>query len=564
MEWQPDELDLDYEEWRPTQVDAFSRIEAWMAGEADNFAVEAPTGTGKTGLALGHGYDRSISQGERTVICVATVHEQRQYTAAFRNPEAIPPWFASLSGRGRYICSITGKSEADSDPADDHRGCEYFQALIRAQQSEVLVVNYALARIGFMRGGDLFGAGWGTGVPFANMILDECHDIHSIMEDWFGFKMSDTDWKSYVWSEFGDFTPKFDFWKKYALSAELVDDIKGVDERLEAAEFLHYDNPTPDSRKEIKNLIRVQHNLSNLRVCVEREDVFTGEDRRVGLIPPFPPVSDASRFYGNASRRLFMSGTILSSESGFRRGVGVFDCDVSRMDNPFPPKNSPLYFIKGPSLAYKTRKPIQQVYRHGWGEIPNYVPVSTNTPEAIRILDAILDRNPGRVMVHAHSNLNAKTIGQFSDHRDRMLVHDSTDWDGMFKEYCRTPGAVLVAAGRTEAVDLPGDLCTCVVMYKLPFSPFSEVEKKRAEISPSYYTASMLQTIRQARGRGVRSVRDECPCYVIESNGKNYTRNSAFRGVLTKQVDPPPTADGTGKPSETKPEKALTSQAKLL
>ena len=514
----------------------FDRIDKWMQSALSNYALEAPTGTGKTGIALAHGYFQSILSGERTVICVATVQEQKQYTAAFKEPYNPPDWFASLSGRGRYMCKVTGKSEGDSSPKLNHSECEYTAAVKRAQNSDVLVVNYALARIGFRRGGELFGS---NSLRFTNMILDECHDIHKIMEDWFAFRMTDTQWKDYVWSDFGDFENKYPFWNKYSTSDEYRDDILNIEERAEAAEDDHYINPTNESRRELRRVQAVQQHLEKLPSCVRREDVFTAEDKLVALTPAFPPPLEASQFYGNADRRLFMSGTILASESGFRRGIGMKECEVTRMDNPFPPKKSPLFFIDGPSLAYKTREQISKVYSR-WDGLPSYAQISANTPEAIRILDIILDKHDGRVMVHAHSNMNAKTIGMFSEHRDRMIIHDSSDWDGMFREYLGTPGAVLVAAGRTEAIDLPGELCNAVVIYKLPYAPFSEVEKARQKLSPSYYTASMLQTIRQARGRGVRSHNDECPCYVIESNGRNYTRNSAFRGVLTKMVDPPP------------------------
>jgi Rad3-related DNA helicase len=83
-------------------------------------------------------------------------------------------------------------------------------------------------------------------------------------------------------------------------------------------------------------------------------------------------------------------------------------------------------------------------------------------------------------------------------------------------------------------VDIPGDSLRCVIIDKLPFpNPSDPVMKKMSEILGNrtfadYYLPEMIISLKQAIGRGVRTVNDKCVIALLD----NRMATARYKGVI--------------------------------
>lgn len=119
-----------------------------------------------------------------------------------------------------------------------------------------------------------------------------------------------------------------------------------------------------------------------------------------------------------------------------------------------------------------------------------------------------------------------KLIDKFKENRDSILLGTKSFFTG---------------------VDVPGDALRCVIIDKFPFpQPTDPIQQKLKERDNSFYKYSipeMIITLKQAVGRGVRSVDDRCVIAILDgrmSTAKYKTRvNNSFnyQKTGTRNID---------------------------
>ena len=202
----PESLGLPYDSWRPNQYRA---LESLGEHSEDLLCLQAPTGSGKTGIALAWGIS---GRDERTIILTQRNTELTQYEriVGFEHPDV-----AFIRGQRHYHCLLRGdKNDPRRSPAlpeepcqsdkphcdltdcawprfDDaapchdmkkpqeecpfYRKCPYIRSREAARKASVVVTNY---RYGIY-------ALWFDNIvgEFDRLIADEAHDLLAILTD---------------------------------------------------------------------------------------------------------------------------------------------------------------------------------------------------------------------------------------------------------------------------------------------------------------------------------------------------------------------------------------------
>ena len=223
----PGALGLSYAEWRSSQRQA---LELLSHHESGLLALQAPTGSGKSGIALGWAlrqaqetYDPAEPAAQRrTLILTQRNVELSQYERLLPGGE-YAAWGAALRGKARYHCPMLAEELAAADwpQRPEHKcrserdycdladcpwprfeadapcvgmknpekcpfysECPYYQAREKARQAAVVVSNYAYGAEA-LANSRILG-------DFNSLVADEAHDLLSILT---GLAALTLDWR---------------------------------------------------------------------------------------------------------------------------------------------------------------------------------------------------------------------------------------------------------------------------------------------------------------------------------------------------------------------------------
>lgn len=171
--------------------------------------------------------------------------------------------------------------------------------------------------------------------------------------------------------------------------------------------------------------------------------------------------------------------------------------------------------VPSPIEPYRRR-----VVREYVGAI-NYGNTDKMLPLVAEKITQILGKYPGQKgMIHAPYSFANKLYPLIKS--KRILTHDK--WNTMqvfraFKDMPPESGAVLLASGLTEGVDLPMDAARFQIIAKSPWLSLSDPAIKFAqEQDPEWYVWNSLKDTIQACGRVCRGPEDEGVTYIVDSS----------------------------------------------
>ena len=201
-------MGLPFQYWRENQLRALKELESHEEGE---WCLQAPTGTGKTGIALGWGIS-GAEEGKRTLVLTQRNSELWQYEEAVGFDHRIVSF---IRGQRHYHCPLLAdrkytkrnpnlpaepcqskKSYCDlsecgwprfdeqapchtmkkrSEECPHYDECPYFRDRARARDAPVLVTNYSYGVLALQLP-VILGR-------FDRMVADEAHDLLAILTD---------------------------------------------------------------------------------------------------------------------------------------------------------------------------------------------------------------------------------------------------------------------------------------------------------------------------------------------------------------------------------------------
>jgi len=514
----PTTLDLPYDAWNPQQWEVITQVVSAFSDERPYVLLEAPTGIGKSAIALGvaHLLER------RAVVLTGTRQLQEQYTDSLNVRRAM--------GRQNFPCPQDIRHRAsDADctfGVPCHlRGtwdCPYYSQKMAAQRARDAVLNYQfwLAQSNltgaFRPGAFRFPVIEIEGIESTPdpglLICDEAHELESALQHF----VTPTIWFSQC-HEIGVELPEGDMdlkgWRLWALKTRvyLMDDYIRAREDRDVS-------PDAQERKWIKAVTDVYEACATLVdpkipwdnwVLSPRQGIG-GMEIGVEFRPVWVHAFTQSKVLDHADRILFMSATVLSKELWCSQlGIDVDKVTFIQAPSPFPANNRPLYVHSVGSVTS--------------GDRDSYLSV-------VEAVDAILARHPHeRGIVHTTSYTLAKFIMARSTFKRRLVTNAGSDGKGAALDTLRgTKGAVLVSPSVGTGVDLPYDLLRFQIIAKLSFPNKGDTQvKARLEkvgnrykypAAGAWYTWVTACSLVQAYGRGVRAVDDHCATYLLDGN----------------------------------------------
>lgn len=196
--------------------------------------------------------------------------------------------------------------------------------------------------------------------------------------------------------------------------------------------------------------------------------------------------------------QVFMLSATVPNPNILRSILGIPESHFNSfsVDSPFPEENINVYQYGGISLTNKT--------------------YDTSIDRACRALKDILDREPGRGIVHVTS------FKQLNDIRTRLgstrfiWAESGMNVTAMLSQ---SKDGVLVSPSSYEGLDLKGELGTFSVTFKKPWAYLTEWSKKMDEKFKGYYFSLCVSRFIQGMGRVIRTNEDKANLYHIDRCG---------------------------------------------
>lgn len=223
---------------------------------------------------------------------------------------------------------------------------------------------------------------------------------------------------------------------------------------------------------------------------------------------------------------LLMSATVISPHQlADDLGLAQHEWSFVEVDSNFPPERRPVYVSSRANMTNKTK--------------------FTEWPKMVQAVAEKLDTHPReRVLIHTVSYEWAKYLFDGlsrTSHAPRLLTYtDGRERDSILESYKQRTDAVLLAPSFERGIDLPDDLCRCIIITKVPFPNLGDVQVKArfygtGQSGKAWYATETIRSIVQMTGRGMRHRDDFCTTYILDAQFQsNLWANALSRNRLPK------------------------------
>jgi Rad3-related DNA helicase len=182
-------------------------------------------------------------------------------------------------------------------------------------------------------------------------------------------------------------------------------------------------------------------------------------------------------------------------------GIDTADMDYYEIPSQFPVENRPVYCYPVANMTAKT--------------------TDMELPKLIEAVKCIVDHYPDQKgIIHAVSYALANKIIE-GVNNSRLITHNSKDRQEVIDEFVGSnEPLVLISPSIERGLSLEEDKCRFVIICKAPFLYLGDrvtvARLYSSKIGQMWYTSSMLLTVLQMAGRGVRSNDDTADTYILD------------------------------------------------
>ena len=536
--------------FRPNQKESIAYIIMSFFYKRDNFVLQAPTGSGKSIIALLVSDVLSYYFGLKGYILVSDLGLLRQYKndidKSFKD-------FAILEGQSNYtcdlnsmpfplgFCSLLGKnSYMQKSEMSCYEECPYIIARKKAIASNVTLMTYQCWLM--QRNAVANSMPYGF-YPFTQrefVICDEAHKLAEIIQTYFSPTISKDDInkiKKYILG-INAFTP-------YTIDKD-INIFKGLVNSL----FKENDNT-----KLILTLMEYTKHLSEILGCSKKVKELLGKDKRglskdmkqllftcdwlaeyVGTLLEYitminqcgdknlvknPQSEDilifnclderfliTEHFHTRAGNCLFMSATI-GEVNNYVSSISAENCMALDIPSTFDFSRSPIYYNNKFKLSYDKK--------------------SENLPYILNIIENIIYNKQDKGIIqtgsyefaqYVYNNINEKL-------KDRLLIYNgSDDKSKQLEMFIESNNKILIGPSLIEGIDLKDDLCRFIIIMKVPYPSLGDkFIAKKFETNKEWYAWKTVNAILQGVGRGIRNPNDYCETFIIDGTFDNLLIN---------------------------------------
>ena len=496
---------------RPAQVDTMKFLERnW--NNCDNFLVCAPTGVGKSAIALtlarvlaaqvpspyadkedqpGYSYitTTSIELQEQYMANYAKFGLQKLYSASnFKCTRSFP----MNCKEGSTICKTT-KTKCP-------RTCVYEDAKREFIRNPYGIMNLAY----YMFESHFVGKLQKRGL----MVFDEAHNIGDAVKSFVTITISDAHLKHHQIRP-----PRAQSNNLFAI-ADLKEWLHAEYEPSISRDILKLTDKKENwsGSMENKDYLKLCNDLADLEAIIKKIDKLFQEltpvdwiaektDMGINITPITPKKYMRQHLIGKNFKNVFMSATLFDKQFI----MDEYDLDPARTcyfttPSPFPIKNRPIYILPAGKIEYGNLKKSMMPFAE--------------------VMKDILDGHKGeRGIVFVSSYAQAHEF-VLQVNNKRLITHYSNkDKNYALEQHRASKDGVFVSPSSHEGLDLVGDTSRFQVLLKLPFLSLGSASvRKRAELYERWYAYMTVLSIIQASGRSIRSETDWATTYILDSN----------------------------------------------
>jgi len=509
---------------RSQQCEVLSKLESnW--DRYDNFVISAPTGVGKSFIAL------AIAMGTtNSFLLTGTKSLQSQYIETSDQ-------LYNIKGRANYPCGLNRTVRADMGPCSimpqikrkcyGNGSCIYHNAKLGAKKAKTMLTNYAYFLTALNSGS--------FGEPYeckrAVVLCDEAHDLEKCLINFAECVISPSD----INKKFHIQDPAWKFGNSEKKNLEILFDIKAeIGKEMNKCTsqidliYAKYGITSEDTSGMFKmngadtdKIAKLGLKLAQLDRTIKPIDIYEANQSFRWIIDAntddntlkISPISASGIFseymqhFGG--KFVFMSATI-GDPNVFCRELGLDPERTAfiRTGTDFPAENAPIVFCPVGKMNYKDLpatmpKIVAGVIEILKGHAEDKGIIHTGN---YKISQAIIDGLPRELKSRLiHRDMK---YGQKISNEDlvRMHTHDKGP-------------TVLISPSLGTGTSLDDDLSRFQIIVKLPFPSLLDARVKiKADEDPDWYLDTMWREVQQSSGRSIRSMEDHAVTYVLDSS----------------------------------------------
>ena len=500
------------------------------------FLLNLPTGVGKSYLALMISKLCKDKMGKFSRVDVITNSKilQDQYEDTFE----------SISGlRGKenyecesYSCSCAQGSEFNRLNKTSCESCPYSNARESYISGGVSLTNfylyilYAIYNQKLMESRDA-----------RILIVDECHELESVISDFISIKITETIVKKFKFSNESEILKKLksiqtiqsyvDFLS--FLNGEILDTIEGMESGL-----ISKPRDVKSDKRDIKiskvlntknSDVKIMNLITDLKQYQLKIDVFLKEykentnnwvlesnwnektkQKELSLEPIWSFDYLDKYVFSHYDKVFLMSGTILDKNLFCQlNGLDIDNSVYYSISSPFPLKNRPIFYMPLGKMSFKSKEDTFKTY----------------IPYIKKILDKYKNK---KGVIHTNSFELSKWIKDSIDD-PRLIFHDSSNKDEMLKMHfeCNEP-TVIVSPSMDTGVSFDDDRARFQIIAKVPYPSLASQKNKMRQVNnPEWYSYKTVCGLIQMAGRPVRSNVDYADTIIIDGGFGDVIKHSS-------------------------------------
>ena len=529
-------------EFRPGQLDAIEHIINNTLSDTKHTVLEAPTGSGKSMVALVAAYMLWKVYRYKSYILVSDLSLFDQYANDIKKLN--DKCFGYVKGKENYVCQANGckvsqatcslqnisarsMMRGDDDFSCAHF-CQYVKEYNKAVNSPITLMTYQLYFIQRNYVEDGLFRGKNLNFPKRDLVIcDEAHKICDICQAHFAPRISieRPHWMSTIDSYTHQMpyeNVRIDILGKIELSKdndELFDAMNEyaayVDSYCSAnigirRTLAHKQHLTKRDKAALAagNMARQEHcKLEDMSMFIKEigsteclVKTTLGNDITINFV--YDNLMLKKYFHAKSNCELLMSATIGDfNEYAKLTGLDEHLMETIQMPSTFDFSKSPIYVSQNNKMsAYEKDMSLKVI--------------------AKQVIDICQKHQNERGIIQTGSYDNSIKLRQAlpSSILERCVSYDSNvEKKIALDAYMSKLNGILIGPTLIEGLNFPDNMCRFQICIKVPYAYLgSEYVKKKMKLIDGWYEYDVLNKIHQGIGRGVRHKDDWCETYILD------------------------------------------------
>ena len=518
-------------------------IVAYLENPESTVVIDAPTGTGKSLIAMWSAYVLK-EMGKRGYLVTSDLALQDQYEKDFKRLNLNWPSIRGVDNYECFVnglpfslgdCKMKGLGYEQAEQLSCYGHCGYLQNRKRAIEQPIALLNYSfwLIQRNYVQ---TRMDEQEREAPFKKrdfVFFDEAHKVDEIVQNHFTARVDESVIDRVVYLN--------RFISRHNIPAEtqtknrlqsVLHDLMTIKERKPLFKAIQDFRSIACTYRAAQDIAKktAKKRFGQKTIPSDWTSAFTAFDRLKDVYCKFDDYADLIKDVGleamvidqrddearftcveeakmiqkylheQAGFKVFMSATI-GDPRAYARIMGIKGARFIRMDNTFNFDKSPVIFVNRHRLSYRERE--------------------NSLPKVVKILDQIIKKHKGqRGIIHTGSYQFTNYIKQHSMHTFRLMDYEgSKEKAEMLELFEQKEDAIIMGPSLLEGLDLKDGMSRFQIFFKVPYPSLSDpLIKAKLNISNEWYDWKTGVSIQQGVGRSVRSEDDWAITYVIDAS----------------------------------------------